>query len=247
MSAAGPELPPHLLAKRKRQEEEESKDASATASGANRMGSPGEGEKRRRVIGPAMPPAPLEERPAEPAIGADEAESDDDDFGPALPPADSASATNLGDDNDAEQTQSATTTAPAKVERDAWMTMPPKQDDLAARMDPTKIRARGFNTGKGAKGPNTLGEDSSAWNETPEQKRKRLQDEMMGIAKPAPAPVGPQAPNSRSKKEEDLSAEARAQIVSVLVAATSLQYSDCAAGQVQGSISHGRPHQDQGS
>lgn len=67
--------------------------------------------------------------------------------------------------------------------------MPPKQDDLAARMDPSKQRARGFNTGKGAKGASSTGDDSSAWFETPEQKQKRLQEEILGLGKPAtPAP-----------------------------------------------------------
>lgn len=74
------------------------------------------------------------------------------------------------------------------------MMMPPKEDDLAARLDPTKQRPRTFNTGKGAKGPNAGGDDSSSWYETPEQKQKRLADEMMGVAKPASA--GPQKPNT---------------------------------------------------
>jgi len=60
--------------------------------------------------------------------------------------------------------------------------MPPKQDDLAARMDPTKIRARKFNTGKGAKGPSAAGgADNAMWTETPDEKRKRLADEVLGI------------------------------------------------------------------
>lgn len=70
--------------------------------------------------------------------------------------------------------------------------MPPKQDDLAARMDPTKQRPRAFNTGKGARGPNAHDDDSSAWHETPEQKQKRLADEMMGVAKASS--TGPQRP-----------------------------------------------------
>ena len=86
MSGIGAELPPHLLAKRKRQQEEESKDAPATASGAKRSASPEEPEKRRKVMGPAMPPAPLDERPNEPPNAADDdSSSEDDDFGPALP------------------------------------------------------------------------------------------------------------------------------------------------------------------
>jgi hypothetical protein len=83
--------------------------------------------------------------------------------------------------------------AEKKMKRDDWMMMPPKQDDLAARMDPTKQRARGFNTGKGARGSNPQGEDNSSWYETAEQKQKRLQDEMMGVSK-QPS-IGPQKPS----------------------------------------------------
>lgn len=76
------------------------------------------------------------------------------------------------------------------------MMMPPKQDDLAARMDPSKQRARGFNTGKGAKTQQSGGDDSSAWYETAEQKQKRLADEMMGIARPSG--IGPSKPSKTS-------------------------------------------------
>ena len=81
------------------------------------------------------------------------------------------------------------------------MMMPPKQDDLAARMDPTKQRPRAFNTGEGARGPNVLRDDSSAWNETPEQKQKRLADEMMGVSKPFA--TGPQRPSKGSDAARD--------------------------------------------
>jgi hypothetical protein len=79
------------------------------------------------------------------------------------------------------------------------MTMPPTQDDLAARMDPTKTRARKFNSGKSA---GTTGGMSSAWTETPEQKLKRLQDEAMGIT--SSSTHNPSAaPESRRSKEEE--------------------------------------------
>lgn len=85
-----------------------------------------------------------------------------------------------------------------KVQRDEWMTLPPTQDDLAARMDPSKMRARKFNSGKGAGGPSGM---SSAWTETPEQKLKRLQDEAMGISTPSNAPIAQLEPK-RNKEEE---------------------------------------------
>ncbi|KAM0709272.1 hypothetical protein Q7P35_003310 [Cladosporium inversicolor] len=203
MSGIGAELPPHLLAKRKRQQEEQAQDASPTASGAKRTPSPDGAEKRRRVVGPAMPPAPLEQRPTEPATTQsqeDESSSDDDDFGPSLPPT-GAEAQNDGSDTRPQQYISEAQAEPAKPKRDDWMTMPPEQDGLASRMDPSKLRARGFNTGKGAKAPAEKGGDSSAWHETPEQKRKRLEDEMMGVSRPSPGVPKAAGPNKKPGDE----------------------------------------------
>lgn len=86
MSGIGPALPPHLLAKRKRQQAEEDSNESSTTPGAKPSKSPDGEEKRRKVIGPAMPLAPLIERPMKPALLEESASDDDDGFGPALPP-----------------------------------------------------------------------------------------------------------------------------------------------------------------
>jgi len=91
-----------------------------------------------------------------------------------------------------------------KTTRDEWMMIPPKQDDLAARMDPTKQRARKFNTGKGAKGPAGPGGMDSSWTETPDQKRKRLADEVMGVAAPEKS-----AAERQVRKKEDTETERR--------------------------------------
>lgn len=84
------------------------------------------------------------------------------------------------------------------MQRDDWMTMPPTHDGLS-RIDPTKMRARKFNTGKNAgdKGGDGMG----IWTETPEQKLKRLQDEAMGIT--APANTSSAKKESRRRKEEE--------------------------------------------
>lgn len=92
--------------------------------------------------------------------------------------------------------------------------MPRKQDDLAARMDPGKQRARGFNTGKGAKSTNTGDDDRSAWYETAEQKQKRLADEMMGVSKAgAVAPSSKPKPASATTKDEAAARKIREQVV----------------------------------
>lgn len=90
--------------------------------------------------------------------------------------------------------------------------MPPKQDDLAARLDPSKQRARGFNTGKSARGANAHGEDNSTWNETPEQKRIRLQNEMMGVASEPDLQQSKRAGQLRGK-EGSVDSATRKQIV----------------------------------
>ncbi|KAL2353165.1 hypothetical protein BJ546DRAFT_881704 [Cryomyces antarcticus] len=213
MSAIGPELPPHLLAKRKRKAEEEAADAPSATSGASRASSPDSSDKRhqpRRAVGPTPPPAPLNERPLELARVGGDSSDDDDDYGPALP-----SVVQGGHSDGTSGTLTASVfdrgsspPKPQKPQRDEWMMVPPKQDDLSARMDPTKLRARKFNTGKGAKAPNPAGGENTIWTETPEQKRKRLADEVMGVAAPASSANG-RAGEARSKRDIEQEETAR--------------------------------------
>lgn len=186
MSSIGPEIPPHLLAKRKRLAEE----VESSKPFPTRSSSPSGSEKRRRVVGPAPPPTPLDELPSQPAEseGEEGSSSDDDDFGPA-PPTGDVAPTSTYDDEIPSGYDNTTKSPPPKkkLQRDEWMMVPPKQDDLAARMDPTKLRARKFNSGKGARAPNSGGADNAIWTETPEQKRKRLENEVLGISAPSGA------------------------------------------------------------
>ena len=91
--------------------------------------------------------------------------------------------------------------------------MPPVQDDLAARMDPTKIRAKGFNTGKSAKsggssgGGGGGGGGSEVWNETPEQRAKRLRDEVLGTISSSSGVAGAGKCGARRVREEEAEAE----------------------------------------
>lgn len=243
MATAGPELPPHLLAKRKRLEEAEfaapvreestkalptpqsrrsrSNSVSATSDKTKRRrilgpslpesstadcvaprddpklfkgsgGSGGGAEKDGpnpppRVLGPSLPPAPLSERPLlPPNSNGSSSDDDDDDFGPAPPPESTHQprlpAPTIEPSLASDQT-------PPKPKREEWMLIPPSQSDWSSRIDPTKLRNRKFNTGKGAKAPPPKSSgDNALWTETPEQKQQRLADEVMGVvAKPGSA------------------------------------------------------------
>ncbi|KAK8074818.1 hypothetical protein PG997_009481 [Apiospora hydei] len=131
----------------------------------------------KRIQGPAPPPAPLAELPPNPPDSDSDDDSDDDDYGPALP---TSSAHQARQSQAAaalhSARQAAESTAP---QRDGWMLAPPTGDELNHAQDPTKLRARKFNSGPRAS-TSGGGEISSIWTETPEQKRKRLEDAVLG-------------------------------------------------------------------
>ena len=201
MASVGPQLPPHL-AKRKRSLEDEQGTVDISPK-RQRSSSPKSNDiGPRRVIGPAPPPAPLSERPTTPPeLDTDNSDSDDD-FGPSLPPA--PGSINEATERKRQETLAeveAAREASKKPQREEWMLLPPKQDDWSVRVDPTKLKNRKFNTGKGSKAPaQGGGSDNALWTETPEQKRQRLEDEVMGVKKPAQ--LGPEVKKDRRKEEE---------------------------------------------
>jgi hypothetical protein len=168
----GPDLPPDYSEKRKR---------SAGDDATSESDSSIEPSKRPRVIGPSLAPVPLDDEPSAMSSKSshdesdqDDTSSEDDDFGPAPPTA------------TAEVKKSAPVAAPSKsvstaMQRDEWMTMAPSSGDWSSRIDPTQLKARKFNSGKGVKAPSAGAGASDAWHETPEQKQARLQRELMGI------------------------------------------------------------------
>ncbi|KAI9760053.1 MAG: hypothetical protein M4579_001886 [Chaenotheca gracillima] len=205
MASAGPSLPPHLLEKRKREAEEEEVKASKATQRASRSSTPDSATKRRRVVGPSLPPAPLGKRPSTEHDG-EGSSSSDDDLGPALPPAhhgrgDTNTDSRITSSFDQDQWEE---TKPKKPQREEWMLVPPKSDDWSSRVDPTKLRNRKFNTGKGAKAPaqRTNGENA-VWTETPEQKRKRLEDEVMGVIQPAAQASSSNNVDRRAPRDDD--------------------------------------------
>ena len=187
MVTVGPELPPHLAAKRKREQEaeyaeQESADPRRTSSSPDSDSA----SKRQRVLGPSLPPAPLDERPNQGPYEGEDSDSDVE-LGPALPLASSKINTEIETQRAGQVVADAEAQELVqKPKREEWMLVPPKQDDWSSRVDPTKLRNRKFNTGKGAKAPAQKGNGiDTIWTETPEEKRKRLEDEVMGIKAPA--------------------------------------------------------------
>ncbi|KAI0521518.1 hypothetical protein F5B22DRAFT_595222 [Xylaria bambusicola] len=154
----------------------------------------------KRVQGPAPPPADLSERPP-----ADSESDSDDDYGPALPSSTShqkRQARAL----EAAEAEAATVKAP---QRDEWMLAPPSAGGYRAS-DPTKIKARRFNSGPRA-GASNGGEISSIWTETPEEKRKRLENAVLGRDTTAGSSASSHPPRPQSKTKEDVAQAARIQ------------------------------------
>ncbi|KAI0096652.1 hypothetical protein GGR51DRAFT_542944 [Nemania sp. FL0031] len=132
----------------------------------------------KRTHGPAPPPAALSELPPAPTDPASDSDSDSD-YGPSLPSSTSHQQRQaLALSAASASAASASTKAP---QRDDWMLAPPTAGGYRAA-DPTKLKARRFNSGPRANtsGSNPGGEISSIWTETPEEKRKRLENAVLG-------------------------------------------------------------------
>lgn len=134
----------------------------------------------KRVLGPAPPPANLSERHSHPAEA--DSSSDDDDYGPSLPPAPGSAAETAFLAQQAEERSIAANTvqAPIKAQRADWMLAPPSDSDWTGKVDPTKLKNRKFASGKGSKAPAEKTGVSAIWTETPDEKRQRLKDEVLG-------------------------------------------------------------------
>ncbi|KAF6837735.1 hypothetical protein CPLU01_02844 [Colletotrichum plurivorum] len=126
----------------------------------------------KQPIGPALPPS------GHNAAADDGSSSDsDDDYGPALP---SSTTSAQRAQAAAVVAAAAAASGPAAPQRDDWMLAPPTQSGYNER-DPTKLKNRKFASGKSSSAAGGSGGGiSSIWTETPEQKRKRLEDAVLG-------------------------------------------------------------------
>lgn len=163
-------------------------------------------EPARRILGPAPPPGPISERP--PGSPNDDSDDSDDDYGPALP----TSNAHMARQSQAREAAALEAANPKAPVRDDWMLAPPTAGSARAA-DPTKIKARKFNSGPrgggggGDAGGGAAGEISSIWTETPEQKRQRLENAVLGRTGGSTAQSGPGGSNIKMSKEEQAKAD----------------------------------------
>ncbi|KAJ5714317.1 uncharacterized protein N7483_011498 [Penicillium malachiteum] len=161
------------------------------------------GPLKKRVLGPSLPPAaqPSDSKTS----SAEDSDSDsDDDFGPSLPPPNGVAVK-----NEQPLQPSTNSTVPkseqAETQRDQWMLNPPEQSDWANKIDPTQLRNRKFQTGKSARTTTSKNVDSS-WTETPEERMRRIGDQVMGIGNPS---------NNSNPPSQSRSSQAQAQAQSM--------------------------------
>ena len=107
------------------------------------------------------------------------------------------------------------------------MTLAPTNGDWSSRVDPTKLKNRKFNTGRGAKAPPqavSKGGDAS-WHETPEQKQARLKREVMGIKDTAVSEKSSGAELGKGTHDEDTAKRLKEYNVRVLFLRTVFSFS----------------------
>lgn len=157
-------------------------------------------EAKKRVIGPSLPPSASTQPDDAPSDSGSDSESDDD-FGPGLPPTHGGSAAPVESSN---RPASPKVHERKESQRDQWMLQPPGQSDWATKIDPTQIRNRKFQTGRSARS-GTSKEVDASWVETPEERIRRLGDEVMGVSAPSGVSKQPRtsdAARARSMEEQ---------------------------------------------
>ena len=182
-------------------------------------------QAKPKIFGPALPPIEAVHEPI--ATAGDDPESDDD-FGPTLP---GKAASTIHASTDPAQDTESTQILP-KSGRDDWMLAPPTSSDWTSRIDPSKLKNRGFSTGKGSRIAPPSGGDTSLWTETPEQKRKRLEDEMLGTKKVDQAEPKNPVSARRSAEDAEMAKKVQAYNVCLHLLYNCIQFTDLSRNDI---------------
>ncbi|KAJ6503104.1 hypothetical protein DFH09DRAFT_1289547 [Mycena vulgaris] len=216
MSAIGPALPPHLLARpdtsdadddaeeappaRRRDDEDDSEDDYAPALPPDMLAS--SSAPKKPVAGPTMPPA----YPPTYDPRAHYDDSDDDDVGPRPLPAgvgfaerDAVKEFMAKEEKRRKEVEEAA--KPKAPKRDEWMLVPPTSSVLGTQS--AAIRAQ--------RAP-SRSTDNTLWTETPAERQQRLADEVSGKKRraansgPAVSPAEELEARKRRRIDEELRA-----------------------------------------
>ncbi|KAL2755070.1 hypothetical protein ACRALDRAFT_2137865 [Sodiomyces alcalophilus JCM 7366] len=206
----GPSRPPPTAPKSKTNDEEINLDDSDEDDYGPPAPTPSQPSPPARRIGPSLPPqraiGPAAPPPPDhnPSATSSPASSDsEDDYGPALPTSNPSSSTTARTMQ--PPPSEATAAGPQRPQRDDWMLAPPTASGGYRERDPTKLKSRRFASNKPHAHKPTGGpsEISSIWTETPEQKRKRLEDAVLGRVAPAGSDLEAATQGRRRRREDD--------------------------------------------
>ena len=180
--AAGPSLPPHLQNRQNAHldEDDDEDDDGYTPALPPSMAS-------RTAQGPSLPP-----HLASKAAPQSESSDSEDDVGPRPPPAAGAGPSltaaeefRLREKQKQDEEAERKRLEGLKPKREEWMLVPPSSLDIMASTDPTKLKTRGFaqNTRRGGAAGKASEDGIALWTETPEERAKRQDDEVLGKRK----------------------------------------------------------------
>ncbi|GAC93882.1 hypothetical protein PHSY_001449 [Pseudozyma hubeiensis SY62] len=211
MATIGPQLPASAPRRSRSGSDSESSRSSFASSSSSRSASPSRSDASSRqqprcaVAGPHLPSNFTRSRTRSPSAAPSETVSSDDEAGPSVGPTlptHASSSQNNGLSEGARlflereaRKQAAEDEAKLAAEKAAnsrpeWMLLPPSLSNASSLQavagDPLNLKSRGFaqtTPRVSARGGGAAAEDAdtSVWTETPEERLKRMQDEVSGV------------------------------------------------------------------
>ncbi|KAJ3525730.1 hypothetical protein NMY22_g10451 [Coprinellus aureogranulatus] len=164
----------------------------------------------RKVVGPTLPNYGPTYNPDTYGNVEDEEDSDDD-VGPKPLPAgmkhEESNAVKEFIEREERMRKAREEAAKEKnaPKREEWMLVPPSSSDLLGNLDPTKLK-KGRQFSKSTHSASSGPSDMSLWTETPAERQKRLEDEVMGRKRRAVDAANSEAtedPDKKRRKKEE--------------------------------------------